>query len=159
YLHTGDIGELTADGFLKITDRKKEIFKTAGGKYIAPQVMENKLMESVLIGQVMIVGENKKFPAALIVPAFEELEKYCKVKGIQFDSRDALLKNPQILEKYQQEIDKANENFGHWEMVKKFVLLPKEWTIDNGELTPKLSLKRKIILQKHEEEINKTYAE
>lgn len=159
YLHTGDIGELTADGFLKITDRKKEIFKTAGGKYIAPQVMENKLMESVLIGQVMIVGENKKFPAALIVPAFEELEKYCKVKGIPFDSREALLKNPQILEKYQQEIDKANENFGHWEMVKKFVLLPKEWTIDNGELTPKLSLKRKIILQKHEEEINKTYAE
>jgi long-chain acyl-CoA synthetase len=159
YLHTGDIGELTADGFLKITDRKKEIFKTAGGKYIAPQVMENKLMESVLIGQVMIVGENKKFPAALIVPAFEELEKYCKVKDISFDSREALLKNPQILEKYQQEIDKANENFGHWEMVKKFVLLPKEWTIDNGELTPKLSLKRKIILQKHEEEINKTYAE
>ncbi|WP_159637681.1 AMP-dependent synthetase/ligase [Sphingobacterium composti Ten et al. 2007 non Yoo et al. 2007] len=159
YLHTGDIGELTADGFLKITDRKKEIFKTAGGKYIAPQVMENKLMESVLIGQVMIVGENKKFPSALIVPAFEELEKYCKIKGISFDSRESLLKNPQILEKYQQEIDKANENFGHWEMVKKFVLLPKEWTIDNGELTPKLSLKRKIILQKHEDEINKLYAE
>src|SRR5690606_15673103 len=87
YLHTGDIGELTADGFLKITDRKKEIFKTAGGKYIAPQVMENKLMESVLIGQVMIIGENKKFPSALIVPAFEELEKYCKVKGITFGSK------------------------------------------------------------------------
>lgn len=159
YLHTGDIGELTNDGFLKITDRKKEIFKTAGGKYIAPQVMENKLMESVLIGQVMIIGENKKFPAALIVPAFEELEKYCKVKGIPFDSKDSIIKNPQILEKYQQEINKANENFGNWEMVKKFVLLPKEWTIDNGELTPKLSLKRKIILQKHEEEINKIYAE
>lgn len=159
YLHTGDIGELTADGFLKITDRKKEIFKTAGGKYIAPQVMENKLMESVLIGQVMIVGENKKFPSALIVPAFEELEKYCKVKGIPFESRESIIKNPQIIKKYQQEVDKANENFGHWEMVKKFVLLPKEWTIDNGELTPKLSLKRKIILQKHEEEINKIYAE
>ncbi|MCA5005429.1 AMP-dependent synthetase/ligase [Sphingobacterium bovistauri] len=159
YLHTGDIGELTSDGFLKITDRKKEIFKTAGGKYIAPQVMENKLMESVLIGQVMIIGENKKFPAALIVPAYEELEKYCKIKGINFDSRDSILNNPQVLEKYQQEIDKANENFGHWEMVKKFVLLPKEWTIDNGELTPKLSLKRKIILQKNEEEINKIYAE
>ena len=159
YLHTGDIGELTPDGFLKITDRKKEIFKTAGGKYIAPQVMENKLMESVLIGQVMIIGENKKFPAAIIVPAFEELEKYCKVKGIPFDSREAVLKNPQVIEKYQQEINKANENFGHWEMVKKFVLLSKEWTIDNGELTPKLSLKRKIILQKQEEEIKKIYAE
>src|SRR5690606_776708 len=159
YLHTGDIGELTADGFLKITDRKKEIFKTAGGKYIAPLVMENKLMESVLIGQVMTVDENKKFPSALIVPAFEELEKYCKVKGIPFESRESIIKNPQIIKKYQQEVDKANENFGHWEMVKKFVLLPKEWTIDNGELTPKLSLKRKIILQKHAEEINKIYDE
>ena len=159
YLHTGDIGDLTKDGFLKITDRKKEIFKTAGGKYVAPQVMENKLMESVLIGQVMIIGENKKFPSALIVPAFEELEKYCKVKGIPFESKESIIKNPQIVEKYQQEINKANENFGNWEMVKKFVLLPKEWTIDNGELTPKLSLKRKIILQKHEEEILKIYAE
>lgn len=159
YLHTGDIGELTKDGFLKITDRKKEIFKTAGGKYVAPQVMENKLMESVLIGQVMIIGENKKFPSALIVPAFEELEKYCKVKGIPFESKESIIKNPQIVEKYQQEINKANENFGNWEMVKKFVLLPNEWTIDNGELTPKLSLKRKIILQKHEEEILKIYAE
>lgn len=159
YLHTGDIGELTKDGFLKITDRKKEIFKTAGGKYVAPQVMENKLMESVLIGQVMIIGENKKFPSALIVPAFEELEKYCKVKGIAFESKESIIKNPQIVEKYQQEINKANENFGNWEMVKKFVLLPKEWTIENGELTPKLSLKRKIILQKHEEEILKIYAE
>src|SRR5690606_36830282 len=159
YLHTGDIGELTADGFLKITDRKKEIFKTAGGKYIAPQVMENKLMESVLIGQVMIIGENKKFPSALIVPAFEELEEYCKVKGITFGSKETIVQNPQVIEKYQSEIDKSNENFGNWEMVKKFVLLPKEWTIDDGELTPKLSLKRKIILQKHEEDINKIYAE
>ncbi|NGM74470.1 AMP-dependent synthetase/ligase [Sphingobacterium sp. SGL-16] len=159
YFHTGDIGELTKDGFLKITDRKKEIFKTAGGKYIAPQVMENKLMESVLIGQVMIIGENKKFPAALIFPAYEELEKYCKIKGIPFESKESIIKNPQILEKYQQEINKANENFGHWEMVKKFVLLPKDWTIDNGELTPKLSLKRKIILQKHEEDIKRIYAE
>ena len=159
YFHTGDIGQLSQDGFLKITDRKKEIFKTAGGKYIAPQVMENKLMESTLIGQVMIIGENKKFPSALIVPAFEELEKYCKLKNIAIDNREALISNKEVLEKYQQEINKANENFGHWEMVKKFVLLPKEWTIDNGELTPKLSLKRKVILQKNEEVINKLYAE
>ena len=159
FFHTGDIGELTADGFLKITDRKKEMFKTAGGKYIAPQVMENKLMESVLIGQVMIVGENKKFPAALIVPAFEELKKYCQIHNIPFDSLESVLQNQKVLEKYQLEIDRANENFGHWEMVKKFVLLSKEWTIDNGELTPKLSLKRKVILQKYEEEINKIYAE
>lgn len=159
YFHTGDIGELTPDGFLRITDRKKEMFKTAGGKYVAPQVLENKLMESTLIAQVMIIGENQRFPAALIVPAFEELEKYCNFKGIPYESRDKAIENSQILEKYQQEINKANSNFGHWEQVKKFVLLPKEWTIDNGELTPKLSLKRKVILQKFESVIKSIYAE
>ncbi|MFZ4863645.1 AMP-dependent synthetase/ligase [Sphingobacterium sp. Mn56C] len=159
FFHTGDIGELTADGFLRITDRKKEMFKTAGGKYVAPQVLENKLMESTLIAQVMVLGENQRFPSALIVPAFEELEKYCAHKGIPFESREAILKNKQIIAKYQQEIDKANANFGHWEMVKKFVLLPKEWTIDNGELTPKLSLKRKVLLQKFDQIIQDIYAE
>lgn len=159
FLHTGDIGELTPDNFLKITDRKKEMFKTAGGKYIAPQVLENKLMESIFIAQVMIIGENKKFPSALIVPAFEELEKFCRKNAIPYQSKEDVIKNPDVIAKYQQEINKANENFGHWEMVKKFVLLSNEWTIDNGELTPKLSLKRKVLLQKFEEEINNIYAE
>lgn len=159
YFHTGDIGELTPDGFLRITDRKKEMFKTAGGKYIAPQVLENKLMESTLIAQVMVIGENQRFPAALIVPAFEELEKYCNFKGIPFESKEKSIQDAQILEKYQQEINKANANFGHWEQIKKFVLLPTEWTIDNGELTPKLSLKRKVILQKFDAMIKKIYAE
>jgi len=159
YFHTGDIGELTPDGFLRITDRKKEMFKTAGGKYVAPQVLENKLMESTLIAQVMVVGENQRFPSALIVPAYEELEKYATYKGFSYSNRESLISLPQILEKYQQEIDKANSNFGQWEKVKKFVLLTKEWTIDNGELTPKLSLKRKIILQRFEDTIRDIYAE
>lgn len=159
FFHTGDIGELTTDGFLRITDRKKEMFKTAGGKYIAPQVLENKLMESTLIAQVMIVGENQRFPSVLIVPAYEELEKYAKFKGLSYDGRESLVRLPQIVEKYQHEIDKANTNFGQWEKVKKFVLLTKEWTIDNGELTPKLSLKRKIILQRCETSVKEIYAE
>ncbi|MFD1771097.1 AMP-dependent synthetase/ligase [Sphingobacterium suaedae] len=159
YFHTGDIGEITPDEFLKITDRKKEMFKTAGGKYIAPQTLENKFMESTLIAQVMVVGENQRFPAALIVPAFEELEKWCKYKGISFDSKEEMLKNPEVIDKYQKELDRLNAGFGQWEKVKKFVLLPKEWTIDSGELTPKLSLKRKIILQKTEEIITRLYEE
>ncbi|MVZ67534.1 AMP-binding protein [Sphingobacterium sp. DK4209] len=159
YFHTGDIGELTPDGFLRITDRKKEMFKTAGGKYVAPQVLENKLMESTLIAQVMVIGENQRFPAALIVPAFEELEKYCKHKGIPFSSKQEAIKQGEVLTKYEQIISQAMANFGHWEQVKKFKLLDKEWTIDNGELTPKLSLKRKVILQKNEELIKDIYKE
>lgn len=159
YLHTGDIGEITPDGFLKITDRKKEMFKTAGGKYVAPQVIENKLMESTLIAQVMVIGENQRFPAALIVPAYEELEKYANHKGISYSSKEDLIKNEDILSKYDQIISQSMANFGHWEQVKKFKLLPKEWTIDASELTPKLSLKRKVILQKNEEIIKSIYSE
>ncbi len=159
YFHTGDIGELTSDGFLRITDRKKEMFKTAGGKYVAPQVIENKLMESTLIAQVMVIGENQRFPAALIVPAYEELEKYAKHKGIAFNGKEDLIEKPEILAKYEQVISQAMANFGHWEQVKKFKLLPKEWSIDAGELTPKLSLKRKVILQKNEDIVKSIYAE
>lgn len=159
YLHTGDIGELDADHFLRITDRKKEMFKTAGGKYVAPQSLENKYMESTLIAQVMVIGENRKFPSALIVPAFDVLENWCKIKGIPFGSKEEVVKKPEVIEKYQREIDRLNQGFGQWEKVKKFALLPKEWTIDAGELTPKLSLKRKTILQRHEAAINEIYAE
>lgn len=159
YFHTGDIGELTADGFLRITDRKKEMFKTAGGKYVAPQVLENKFMESTLIAQIMVIGENQRFPSALIVPAFEELEKWCRHKGIPYGIKEEVVKNEQVIDKFQREVDTANTSFGQWEKVKKFVLLPTEWTIDNGELTPKLSLKRKAILQKYENLIKGIYAE
>lgn len=159
YLHTGDIGELDAEGFLRITDRKKEMFKTAGGKYVAPQALENKFMESTMIAQVMVIGENRRFPAALIVPAFDVLEQWCNIKGIPFGSRDEAVKNPAVIEKYQRELDRLNEGFGQWEKVKKFALLANQWTIDAGELTPKLSLKRKAILQRHEDAINRIYSE
>lgn len=157
FLHTGDIGELSSDNFLKITDRKKEIFKTAGGKYVAPQVLENKLMESLVIGQVMVVGENERFPAALIVPAIEELQKWADHKGISYTDKLDLLSKSEVIDKYQREVDTANDGLGQWEKVKKFVLLPEEWSIDGGELTPKLSLKRKVILQKFDTVIREIY--
>ena len=157
YLHTGDIGELTTDNFLSITDRKKEMFKTAGGKYIAPQVLENKYMESLFISQVMVIGENRRFPAALIVPAFEELKAWCLHKGINWTTNEQMITTPEVIDKYNREIARLNEGFGHWEQVKRFILLPNDWTIDAGELTPKLSLKRKIILQKNQAAIQSLY--
>ncbi len=159
FFKTGDIGEITTDGFLKITDRKKEMFKTAGGKYIAPQSIENKLMESTLIGQVMVIGENRKFPSALIVPAFDVLSKWAAQKGISSSSNEELIKNSDVVQKYQEEINRLSGNFGHWEIVKKFILLPKEWSINEGQLTPKLSLKRKVILKENETAIDKLYVE
>lgn len=159
FLHTGDIGELTPDGFLRITDRKKEMFKTAGGKYVAPQVLENKLMESPLIGQVMVVGENQRFPAALIVPAYEELEKWAKRKNLNASTHEELIASAEVREKYEHIITTSMAGFGHWEQIKKFELLADEWTIDGGELTPKLSLKRKVILQKHDALLQSIYTE
>src|SRR5690606_28182533 len=137
--------------------RKKEIFKTAGGKYVAPQVLENKFMESTFIAQVMVVGENKRFPAALIVPAFDMLESWCQIKAIPFGDKTTIINNPAVIDKYHREIDRLNEGFGQWEKVKKFVLLPREWTIDAGELTPKLSLKRKAIMARYAQENEKLY--
>jgi long-chain acyl-CoA synthetase len=159
YFKTGDIGELTPDGFLRITDRKKEMFKTAGGKYVAPQMLENKFMESVLIAQVMVVGEGRRFPSALIIPSFDDLKKWAEKKGITVSSKEDLVKNEKVISKYQEVIDKSNEGFGHWEQVKKFALLPNEWSINGGELTPKLSLKRKVILEKNKEIIDEIYKE
>lgn len=157
WFHTGDIGELVKGRFLKITDRKKEIFKTAGGKYVAPQMLENKYKESPLIEQIMVLGENRKFPAALIVPNFEALKTWCGKKGITYTTKEEMIKNDQVIEKYNQVIAYSSKEFGHWEQVKRFTLLAKEWSIDGGELTPKLSLKRKIILEKNAEVIDKIY--
>ena len=157
YFRTGDIGELSYDGFLTITDRKKEMFKTAGGKYISPQILENKMMESTFIAQIMVVGENQRFPAALIVPAMEVLEQWCVHKNIPIDNRATLLQHPEVLDKFNREIDRLNETFGQWERIKKFCLIPHEWTIQKGELTPKLSLRRKIIQANHQQEIRSFY--
>ncbi len=156
WFHTGDIGEF-ADGYLKITDRKKEMFKTAGGKYVAPQMIENKIKEAPLIEQIMVLGENRKFPVALLVPNFETLKGWCRVKGIEYGSNETIVDNKEVKEKFRRLIDDANKEFGKWEQVKQFALLPKEWSIDGGELTPKLSLKRKVILEKNKEIIEKIY--
>jgi long-chain acyl-CoA synthetase len=158
WFHTGDIGELIEGKYLKITDRKKEIFKTSGGKYIAPQVMENKLKESPFIEQIIVVGENKNFPSALIVPAFEHLQRWCEHKGIAYTKSEEMLKHPKVIEKFDEEIKKINENFGNWEKVKKFTLLSNPWGIDSGELTPTLKLKRKSIYSKYETIIDEIYS-
>lgn len=159
WLHTGDIGKLVDNKFLKITDRKKEIFKTSGGKYVAPQPIENKLAESSFIEQVMIVGAGEKFTGALIVPSQRALTDWCKEKGIESNGcTDSLLSHPQIQLHFKQIINEANKNFNQVEQVKKFELLPKEWSIEGGELTPTLKLKRKVIMEKYEEVVKKIYS-
>jgi len=157
FFHTGDIGELDSEGFLKITGRKKEYFKTSGGKYITPEKIENKLKESQFIEQIMVIGEGERFPAALIVPAFDYVKSYCAIKNIPYTSNEDIIKNPEILDKFQRELDHFNQEFGHWEQVKKFILLPREWSIDTGEMTPKLSLKRRVVMEKMKNEIADIY--
>ncbi|MNK15156.1 Long-chain-fatty-acid--CoA ligase FadD15 [compost metagenome] len=159
WFHTGDIGEIVGGRFLKITDRKKEIFKTAGGKYVAPQTIENKFKETVLVEQVMVLGENRKFPAALIVPNFIALKAWAAKKGIKYSTDEEMVKNAQVLEKFNQIVELTCKDFGKWEQVKRFSLLPKQWSIDGGELTPKLSLKRKVILEKNAILIDKIYTD
>lgn len=158
WLKTGDIGEWVEGRFLKITDRKKEIFKTSGGKYVAPQVLENKMKESIFIEQIMVVGAGKKFVSALIVPGFTHVRSKLEESGIQLPaSEEELIKMKEVHELIQHQIDKYNPLFSHSEQVKKFELLPKEWTIDTGELTPSLKLKRKVILEKYAKEIEHIY--
>jgi len=156
WLHTGDVGEM--DGpFLKITDRKKEIFKTSGGKYIAPQQVENQLKGSRFIAQCIVVGENHKFPAALIVPQFEAVRSWLAAEGESIEDVREMSKHPKVIELIQSEVDQSNSFFGRYSQVKKFALLDEEWTIASGELTPTLKLKRKQILKKHASEIAALY--
>ena len=159
WLHTGDIGEITKEGFLRITDRKKEIFKTSGGKYVAPQVLENRMKASRFIEQAMVIGENRKFPAALIVPDFAFLKDYCALKSIPFESREQVIKDKRVLDRIFQEVQEANAEIGHWEQVKKIALLPAELTIDAGDLTPSLKLKRKVIMAKYAALVEGIYSE
>ena len=149
WFHTGDIGEIEDGVYLKITDRKKEIFKTSGGKYIIPQMLENKLKESRFIEQAMVIGENQKYAAAFIVPAFVFVKDWAEKQGLKFNSNSELIAFKEVREKIKQEVELLNSSLGNFETIKKFELLPAEWTVDNGELTPKLSLKRKVILDKN----------
>ena len=158
WLHTGDIGVFEDGKFLKITDRKKELFKTSGGKYVAPQSIENKMKESPFIEQMMIVGAEQKFVGALIVPSITNLKEWMRTQNITFTSNEAAIKNVQVLNHFHKLITDFNECFNHVEQVKKFELLPDEWTIDGGELTPTLKLKRKVIMEKYKEAVAKIYA-
>jgi long-chain acyl-CoA synthetase len=157
WFHTGDIGRLDADGFLFITDRKKEMFKTSGGKYVAPQVIENKLRASRFIEQAMVIGENRKFPAALIVPAFDFLKDWCERKGIPFSTREEMVHDDRVIARIKEEVDAANQGFGHWEQVKKITLLPTDWSIEGGEFTPSMKLRRKPILAKYASAVEGIY--
>jgi long-chain acyl-CoA synthetase len=157
YFHTGDIGELLEGKYLRITDRKKEIFKTAGGKYIAPQVLENKFKESPYIEQMIVIGENERFPAALILPNFPAISAWCSRSQIAFSNNAEMIKDQRIIDKIQSVVDNFNKNFGNWEQIKKFELLTDDWSIDGGELTPKLSLRRKVILQKYKDQVERIY--
>lgn len=159
WFHTGDIGTWVEGNFLKITDRKKEIFKTSGGKYVAPQPIENKMKESPFIEQMMVVGPERKFTAALIVPAFANLKTWCEKNGVPHQSNDEMINQPRVQEHFKSIVEKFNVQFNHIEQVKKFELLNKEWTIDGGELTPTLKLKRKVITEKYGDAIERIYAE
>ncbi len=158
WFHTGDIGELVEGKFLKITDRKKEMFKTSGGKYVAPQLIENKLKESIFIEQVMVIGNGRKYPAALIVPSFQTLRDYAEIKGITYTTDDQMISHPMIIDKLHREVVDKNKQFAQWEQIKKSALLTALWSVESGELTAKLSLRRKIIEQKYEQQIEGMYA-
>ena len=154
FLHTGDIGEIDSEGFLKITDRKKEIFKTSGGKYIAPAALESELKQSRFIEQVMVIGEGEKMPAALLQLNFDFIEDWAKrheykIKDITTDER--------LIQRIQNEIDLHNRKFGKWEQIKKFEITADEWTIDDGHLTPTMKMKRKVIKEKYKKLHQKIY--
>lgn len=158
WFHTGDIGEFVEGKFLKITDRKKEMFKTSGGKYIAPQVMENKFKESRFIEQIMVIGENQKMPAALIVPAFEFIQEWIKYKKLDIGlSNNEIANHPDIIDRISKEVDEYNVGFGKWEQLKRFELVNDPWTPETGELTPTLKPKRRVILAKHKDLYDKIY--
>ncbi len=161
WFHTGDIGIFEEGKFLKITDRKKEIFKTSGGKYIVPQAMENKFKESRFIEQIMVIGEGEKFPAALIVPSFAFIKEWAHRKNIDLGdaTNHSIAKDVHVMGRIQQEIDKFNKGFGNWEQIKRFALLEKEFSIEGEELTPTLKLKRKKILAKYQAHYDAIYKE
>jgi long-chain acyl-CoA synthetase len=157
WFKTGDVGTLDADGFLRITDRKKELFKTSGGKYISPQPIEQAIKGSRFVNQVVLIGAERKFPAALIVPNWEQLESYCKLKGIEVKNRRELCEHPRILDLIERQIDRLTPNLARYEKIKKVALLENEFTIEGGELTPTQKVKRRVIDQKYRDVIEKLY--
>jgi long-chain acyl-CoA synthetase len=158
YFHTGDIGEIDSEGFLKITDRKKEMFKTSGGKYIAPQLIENAMKQSRFIEQIMVIGDGEKMPAAFIQPNFDFVKEWAKLHKITLGSTNAEISaNPDVIKRIDGEVETINEKFGNWEKIKRFELTPDVWSIDGGQLTPTLKLKRKIIKEIYKDLYAKIY--
>ena len=159
WFKTGDIGTIDEDGFLRITDRKKELFKTSGGKYIAPQPIEQAIKGSRFVNQVVLIGNARKFASALIVPDWENIESYARMKGIEEKSRSALCRHPRIIDLFERQIDKLTANFARYERVKRIALLDKEFTIEGGELTPTMKVKRRVIDEKYRDLIEQMYDE
>ncbi len=158
YFHTGDIGEIDSEGFLKITDRKKEMFKTSGGKYIAPQLLENAMKQSRFIEQIMVVGDGEKMPAAFIQPNFAFCREWAKMHNVPIgETNTEIASNAEIKARIEAEIDKLNEKFGNWEKIKRFELTPDVWSVDAGHLTPTMKLKRKIIREKYNDLYDRIY--
>ncbi|HSD08368.1 AMP-dependent synthetase/ligase [Flavobacterium sp.] len=160
YFHTGDIGNIDKDGFLSITDRKKEMFKTSGGKYIAPQLIENTMKQSRFIEQIMVIGDGEKMPAAFIQPSFEFIKEWERLHGIEVGKTNKeIISNPQVIARIHEEVDHLNKKFGNWEQIKRFELTPDVWSIDGGHLTPTLKLKRKVIKEIYKDLYIKIYGQ
>jgi long-chain acyl-CoA synthetase len=158
YFHTGDIGEFDKDGFLRITDRKKEMFKTSGGKYIAPQMLENAMKQSRFIEQIMVIGDGEKMPAAFIQPNFDFCIEWAKIHKLNIGTtHQEIATSIEVIERIQEEITEMNTKFGNWEQIKRFELTPDIWSIDGGHLTPTLKLKRKIVMEKYKNLYDKIY--
>jgi long-chain acyl-CoA synthetase len=158
YFHTGDIGIIDEEGFLKITDRKKEMFKTSGGKYIAPQLIENTMKQSRFIEQIMVIGDGEKMPAAFIQPSFDFLKEWAKIHKTDIGpTNEEIVADTKVIERIQEEIDELNKKFGNWEQIKRFELTPDLWTVESGHLTPTMKLKRKIVMEKYKDLYTKIY--
>lgn len=157
WFHTGDIGHMVDKKFLQITDRKKEMFKTSGGKYIAPQVLENRFKESAFIEHILVIGENRKHPSAIIVPAFEYLVEWCRVKEIPYNSDEDIICHSRVIHRIEEEIYEINQHFGHHEQIKKWEIISDRWSADTGELSPTLKLRRKFLTEKYAGLIEEMY--
>jgi len=157
WFKTGDIGFLDADGYLTITDRKKELLKTSGGKYIAPQPIEQLVKSSRFVNQVVVIGDGRKFPAALIVPEWDQLESYAKLKGLDLKTREAFCHHPRIIDLFQRQIATRTQTLAQFEKIKRVALLDHELTVESGELTPTLKVKRRVVDEKYRDLIDRLY--
>lgn len=157
WFKTGDLGEMVEGEYLKITGRKKETFKTSGGKYVAPQLLENKMKESGFIEQIMVIGEGEKHPSAIIQPSFEFLEEWCKRKEIEYVSNESIIQNERVIKRIMKEVNFYNDNFAKYEQVKKIILAPSVWAVESGEMTPTMKIKRRVLMKNFENEIEQCY--